>query len=340
MAGADNRGEGGGGGGGGATSRAPPTTPPAAPTSSLSRSEEGDSAEPLRLFTSVVQAIGVRSEVQVFRPCLARGPNPGQPVCWFTRLAVATGVRSDLNRWRGYTARDHISGNPTVPVKLPPVSLRRSELAQVRRQLDNILKEVQIQLKTPAEFDGNVRVPVKQKWSGLMLKGSLALAFGMVSARHPGGIPAGILWLWEICNNAVGVAMRNESENDKYVRVVQEFTLSMKAVINYARENEEISAEFADDMVNIADKFNNNISMALSQDGRHLFSLNGLKGLLQVPDNITSIADKLIAFGSAMRSVTNIVEAAYRVTQTVGGPCLFQDIGKEAIVCYVWVRIR
>lgn len=67
-----------------------------------------------------------------------------------------------------------------------------------------------------------------------------------------------------------------ESINDKYVKVLEELTLNMKAIIDYARENDEIPAECANKLLNTVDKFNTNVSMLLSRDCNRFFSLNVL----------------------------------------------------------------
>uniref|UniRef100_M8AQX7 Uncharacterized protein n=1 Tax=Aegilops tauschii TaxID=37682 RepID=M8AQX7_AEGTA len=166
-------------------------------------------------------------------PWEAPGLNPGQPLRWFSRLAVAIGFRPDPNKRRGYTP------TPTqiAPVDLSPTQIERAELYQFKKHLDDLLKEARLRLKTPDDFETNISVTLLKPWQGVLLKSAIAFA----SMKRPGAIQM----RWKLGVTAVDVAMENQSINSKYVRLLNEFTWNMKALVDHARENDEISAESA-----------------------------------------------------------------------------------------------
>ncbi|KAF6998078.1 hypothetical protein CFC21_014235 [Triticum aestivum] len=246
------------------------------------------------------------------RPWEAPGLNPGQPLRWFSRLAVAIGFRPDPNKRRGYTP------TPTqiAPVDLSPTQIERAELYQFKKHLDDLLKEARLRLKTPDDFETNISVTLLKPWQGVLLKSAIAFA----SMKRPGAIQM----RWKLGVTAVDVAMENQSINSKYVRLLNEFTWNMKALVDHARENDEISAESASKLLNELRKFHTNVSMVLARD-RSRF----LEALQQLPENVSSLADKLLSFGSVFRVFNSFADVAYRVSQMGGDPALFDDIGKE-----------
>ncbi|KAF6986853.1 hypothetical protein CFC21_004560 [Triticum aestivum] len=246
------------------------------------------------------------------RPWEAPGPSPGQPLRWFSRLAVAIGFRPDPNKRRGYTP------TPTqiVPVDLSPTQIERAELYQFKKHLDDLLKEARLELKTPAEFDSNISVTVLKPWQGVLVKSAIAFA----SMRRPGAVQM----RWKLGFTAVDVYMDNQSLNSKYVRLLNEFTFNMKSVVEYARDHNEITDECAVELLNALRKFHTNVSEVLARDDSRF-----LEAMQQLRENVSSLGDKLLSFGSAFRVFNSFADVAYRVSQMGGDPALFEDIGKE-----------
>lgn len=143
-------------------------------------------------------------------------------------------------------------------------------------------------MKTPDDFETNISMTVLKPWQGVLLKSAIAFA----SMKRPGAIKM----RWKLGVTAVDVFMDSQSTNSKYDRLLNEFTWNMKSVVDYARDNGEISAESAIILLNELRKFHTNVSMALARDDSRF-----LEALQQLRENVSSLGDKLLSFGSAFR---------------------------------------
>uniref|UniRef100_A0A8R7TBN7 Uncharacterized protein n=1 Tax=Triticum urartu TaxID=4572 RepID=A0A8R7TBN7_TRIUA len=117
--------------------------------------------------------------------------------------------------------------------------------------------------------------------------------------------------------------------NAEHVQVIQQSTQEIKAFIHDAVRRNLIAPDCARDLVFKIDELGKCTSRAVSRNGTRIFTLNGLKKRLKLPD-FSSLPDKIIAFGGSFHSVITITGAAYRVSKS-DGPGYFHDVGKEAL---------
>ncbi|KAF6986849.1 hypothetical protein CFC21_004558 [Triticum aestivum] len=313
MAGEGNPGEGGGGeagGGGGPTGRAPPTPPPAAPTSTHGRSgKEG------------------------------HGMEADCPVPWYTRTLVALGIKSHGDPSgplrHAFTLSQHSSGalkqgtvDPLLGVVVTSEGyLSRSEFERINNYLECVLNEVKSALGSSAEdvedeYGCQDTVPpvTQESSSGPGLKTISAIVLGAASRNA-----------CESPQISQGTSVRGEimPNNAEHVQVIQQSTQEIKAFIHDAVRRNLIAPDCARDLVFKIDELGKCTSRAVSRNGTRIFTLNGLKKRLKLPD-FSSLSDKIIAFGGSFHSVITITGAAYRVSKS-DGPGYFHDVGKEAL---------